>query len=82
LLFFDDRGRWTELPQENILAQTVGFLDGKPAGLAVLTVDLRRLGRHATGQLPYEMASWGHSSRWILLRLCRQRRTYHRHADS
>jgi len=65
LLFFDDRGRWTELPQENILAQTVGFLDGKPAGLAVLTVDLRGWGDTQPAQLPYEMASWGHSSRWI-----------------
>lgn len=65
LLFFDDRGRWTELHQENILARAVGFLDSQPAGLAVLTVDLRGWGDTQPAQLPYEMASWGHSSRWI-----------------
>ncbi|NLP11490.1 alpha/beta fold hydrolase [bacterium] len=65
LLFFDDRGRWTELHQEKILAQAVGFLDGKTADLAVLTVDLRGWGDTQSAQLPYEMASWGHSSRWI-----------------
>jgi len=65
MLFFDDRGRWTELHQENILAQAVGFLDSQPADLAVLTVDLRGWGDTQPAQLPYEMASWGHSSRWI-----------------
>ncbi len=65
VLFFDDRGRWTELRQQGLVAELVHFLQGEQQQASVLTVDLRGWGDTEPADLPYEIAAWGHSSRWI-----------------
>ncbi|MBN1542902.1 hypothetical protein JW992_12215 [candidate division KSB1 bacterium] len=65
LLYFDDRGRWTDLQQQGFLADVVRFLDRQPPWNAVLSVDLRGWGDGTPANGPYEIASWGHRERWI-----------------
>lgn len=65
LLYFDDRGRWTDLRQQGFLAQLIRFLDRQPPWNALLTVDLRGWGDSSPADGPYEIAAWGHRERWI-----------------
>jgi pimeloyl-ACP methyl ester carboxylesterase len=65
VLFFDDRGRWTELRQNGLLAELTHFLQMDQKHASVMTVDLRGWGDTQAADLPYEIAAWGHSSRWI-----------------
>jgi len=65
MLFFDDRGRWTELRQESILAEVAHFLHVEGPSASVMTVDLRGWGDSRPAAVPYEIAGWGHASRWI-----------------
>ena len=65
VLFFDDRGRWTELRQQKVLADLAHFLQTESRQASVLTVDVRGWGDSEAADLPYEIAAWGHSSRWI-----------------
>lgn len=65
VLFFDDRGRWTELARTGMLARMSRFLDKGTDGPAVLTVDLRGWGDSKPAYVPYEIAGWGDRSRWI-----------------
>ncbi len=65
VLFFDDRGRWSELRQQGRLAQMIRFLDRSQPGFACLTVDLRGWGDTTPADAPYEIPVWGHRERWI-----------------
>jgi dienelactone hydrolase len=65
ILYFNDRGRWTDLRHTGMLARATDFLNAETGGPAVLTVDLRGWGDTAPADLPYEIASWGSSDRWI-----------------
>lgn len=64
LLYFDDRGRWTDLRGSGMLASITGFTDAKTDGPAVLTVDLRGWGDSRNADMPYDIAGWGERSRW------------------
>jgi len=64
ILFFDDRGRWTELQRQNYLAEACDFLKRDQIVSSVLTVDLRGWGDTKTAELPYDVASWAHPDRW------------------
>jgi dienelactone hydrolase len=65
VLFFDDRGRWSELRSQGLLAELAIFLDRSVTGSAVMSVDLRGWGDTTPAFLPYEIASWGDRDRWI-----------------
>ncbi len=65
VLFFDERGRWSELRSQRLLAEMAMFLDRSVVGSAVMSVDLRGWGDTEPACLPYEIASWGNSDRWI-----------------
>ncbi len=65
VLFFDDRGRWSELRSQGLLAELAIFLDRSVTGSAVMSVDLRGWGDTTPAYLPYEIASWGDRDRYI-----------------
>ncbi len=65
LLYFDDRGRWTDLRSHGALARVTGFIDEKTDGPAVFSVDLRGWGDSRPADLPYDIAGWGSRDRWI-----------------
>jgi len=65
VLYFDDRGRWTDLARTGMLARMTGFLDSGTNGPAILTVDLRGWGDTTPAYAPYEIAGWGDRQRWI-----------------
>ena len=65
VLYFDDRGRWTDLARTGLLAQMTGFIDKGTNGPAILTVDLRGWGDTTPAYAPYEIAGWGDRQRWI-----------------
>jgi len=65
LLYFDDRGRWTDLEKQGFLANATGFIAKETDGPAVLTVDLRGWGDTAPANLPYDIAGWAGSDRWL-----------------
>ncbi len=65
VLFFDERGRWTELRQQKWLADLAHFLQMDRPYASIMTVDLRGWGDTQPADLPYEIAAWGHSTRWI-----------------
>ncbi|MBD3386695.1 hypothetical protein GF407_17465 [candidate division KSB1 bacterium] len=65
VLFFDDRGRWSELRSQGLLAELALFLDRSVTGSAVMSVDLRGWGDTTPAFLPYDIASWGDRDRWI-----------------
>ncbi|MBN2307502.1 MAG: hypothetical protein JXR94_00940 [Candidatus Hydrogenedentes bacterium] len=65
LLYFDERGRWTDLRRQGMLAGVSGFLDEGTDGPAVLTVDLRGWGDSRPADTKYDLAGWGARERWI-----------------
>jgi dienelactone hydrolase len=64
LLYFDDRGRWTDLRKDGYLSKITGFCSEATDGPAILTVDLRGWGDTKMADAPYEIAGWGDSARW------------------
>jgi len=64
VLYFDDRGRWTDLRTQGLLAPIAGFIERETDGPAVLTVDLRGWGDTKPADIPYDIAGWGHRERW------------------
>jgi len=65
LLYFDDRGRWTDLAANGTLARISRFLSREGAHPAVLTVDLRGWGDTRPAFAPYEAAGWAAPERWL-----------------
>lgn len=65
ILFFDDRGRWTELRTQNYLAEACNFLKRDAQLASVLSVDLRGWGDTVPADMPYDVASWAHRERWV-----------------
>ena len=63
VLYFDDRGRWTDLRKQGRAAAWVGFL-GAGEMRQLLTVDLRGWGDTVPAELPYDIAGWGGRDRW------------------
>ena len=64
VLYFDDRGRWTDLRTQGFLASLSGFLQEDTDGPAILTVDLRGWGDSRAADMAYDIAGWGHRERW------------------
>ena len=64
VLYLDDRGRWTDLRQQGLLASITGALDENTNGPAVLTVDLRGWGDTRPADTNYDVAGWAHRERW------------------
>ena len=64
VLYFDDRGRWTDLRKQGRAAAWAGFL-GAGQERQLLTVDLRGWGDTMPAELPYDIAGWGGRDRWI-----------------
>jgi pimeloyl-ACP methyl ester carboxylesterase len=64
VLYFDDRGRWTDLRQQGLLASITGALDENTNGPAILTVDLRGWGDTRPADTNYDIAGWAHRERW------------------
>ncbi|HPO13564.1 MAG TPA: hypothetical protein PLI09_08980 [Candidatus Hydrogenedentes bacterium] len=65
VLYFDDRGRWTDLRTSGPLAGLTGFIDANTNGPAILTVDVRGWGDSHPADLRYDIAGWGGRGRWI-----------------
>lgn len=65
LLYFDERGRWTDLRQQGPLAELAGFINKETQGPAILSVDVRGWGDTRAADGPYDLASWGGSGRWL-----------------
>jgi cephalosporin-C deacetylase-like acetyl esterase len=65
LLYFDDRGRWTDLRTQGFLTRVSGFIQKDTDGPAVLTVDLRGWGDSRPGDVRYDLAGWGSRAQWI-----------------
>jgi dienelactone hydrolase len=65
VLYFDPRGRWTDLRQQGVLANMTGFTNEGTDGPAIFTVDLRGWGDSKPADLPYDIAGWGHRDRWL-----------------
>jgi len=65
VLYFDDRGRWTDLRVDGPLAQIAGFIQKDTDGPAVLSVDLRGWGDTRPADTRYDLAGWAHRERWI-----------------
>ena len=65
LLYFDERGRWTDLRSHGPLAHMARFLQEGAGGPAVLTVDLRGWGDTRPADTRYDMAGWGSRDRWL-----------------
>ena len=65
LLYFDDRGRWTDLAAGGSLARMSDFLSREGVHPAVLTVDLRGWGDTRPALAPYEAAGWASPERWL-----------------
>lgn len=64
VLYFDERGRWTDLRRNGMLARMSGFLDANTNGPAVLTVDVRGWGDTRPADMNYDIAGWGCRERW------------------
>lgn len=65
VLYFDDRGRWTDLKKQGRAAGWAGFLGEHTETRQLLSVDLRGWGDTAPAELPYDLAGWGGRDRWI-----------------
>ncbi len=65
VLYFDDRGRWTELAHTGLLTRMTQFISEGTNGPAILTVDLRGWGDTTPAYVPYEIAGWGDRTRWM-----------------
>ncbi len=64
VLYFDDRGRWSDLRRQGPLTAVTHFTERDTDGPAVLTVDLRGWGDTASADMPYDLAGWADRSRW------------------
>ncbi len=64
VLYFDDRGRWTDLRGQGPLTAVTRFTEKDTDGPAILSVDLRGWGDTASADLPYDLAGWADRSRW------------------
>ncbi len=64
LLYFDDRGRWTDLRAQGMLTDVTRFTQKDTDGPAVMTVDLRGWGDTSQADMPYDLAGWADRSRW------------------
>ncbi|MBX7255898.1 MAG: dienelactone hydrolase family protein [Candidatus Hydrogenedentes bacterium] len=64
LLYFDDRGRWTDLHTGGMLAGLSGALSEETNGPAILTVDVRGWGDSRPNDIRYDIAGWGSRDRW------------------
>ena len=71
ILYFDDRGRWTDLRKQTLLSEPAHFLKRDQERASVFTVDLRGWGDTKAADMPYDIASWAHSSRMAFLCFCR-----------
>ena len=65
VLYFDDRGRWTDLRTHGPLARTSHFIEEGSDGPAVMSADLRGWGDSRPADLRYDMAGWGCRARWL-----------------
>jgi pimeloyl-ACP methyl ester carboxylesterase len=65
VLYFDDRGRWTDLRQQGMLTGMTHFIEKNTNGPAIMTVDLRGWGDTAPADVPYDLAGWADRPRWI-----------------
>jgi cephalosporin-C deacetylase-like acetyl esterase len=65
VIYFDDRGRWTDLRSQGMLTRFSGFLDENTRGPAVLTVDVRGWGDSGPADVRYDIAGWGSRDRWL-----------------
>ncbi len=65
VLYFDERGRWSDLARTGLLARMTDFLSESTNGPAILSVDLRGWGDTTPAYAPYEIAGWGDRHRWL-----------------
>ena len=65
VLYFDDRGRWTDLRTQGLLTKLARFIDRDQEKFAVMTVDLRGWGDTKPADQRYDMAGWGSRERWL-----------------
>ncbi|MCC6694720.1 MAG: hypothetical protein IT365_03715 [Candidatus Hydrogenedentes bacterium] len=65
ILYFDERGRWTDLRTQGLLTRLARFIEKDAEGLAVLTVDVRGWGDSRAADERYDMAGWGSRERWL-----------------
>jgi len=65
ILYFDDRGRWTNLSSGGMFTKMVVFPDAGDVKPSLLTVDLRGWGDTKPAFAPYEAAGWGAPDRWF-----------------
>lgn len=65
ILYFDDRGRWTDLGSGGLLATMAHLTEGTGPKPIVLTVDLRGWGDTSPSCAPYEVFPWGAPQRWL-----------------
>ncbi|MFA6242101.1 MAG: hypothetical protein WC655_14295 [Candidatus Hydrogenedentales bacterium] len=63
-LYFDDRGRWTDLHTGGMLSGLSGALSEETNGPAILTVDVRGWGDSRPSDIRYDIAGWGSRDRW------------------
>jgi len=64
VLYFDDRGRWSDLRGQGPLTAVTHFTEKDTDGPAILSVDLRGWGDTANADMPYDLAGWADRSRW------------------
>jgi dienelactone hydrolase len=65
VLYFDDRGRWTDLRSGGPLGAMIPLFPREASARHLLTVDLRGWGDTAPAPAPYEVVSWGAPDRWF-----------------
>ena len=65
ILYFDDRGRWTDLGSGGMLVDMSHLTTADPKKVAILTVDLRGWGDTRPSYAPYEIYGWGAPQRWF-----------------
>jgi dienelactone hydrolase len=65
VLYFDDRGRWTDLRTQGLLTKLARFIDRDQEKFAVMTVDLRGWGDTKPADQRYDMAGWGSREQWL-----------------
>lgn len=65
VLYFDDRGRWTDLRTQGLLTKLARFIDRDQEKFAVMAVDLRGWGDTKPADQRYDMAGWGSREQWL-----------------
>jgi dienelactone hydrolase len=65
ILYFDDRGRWTDLGSGGTLVEMSHLTTADRKKVAILTVDLRGWGDTQPSYAPYEIYGWGAPQRWF-----------------